>query len=159
MNLHSIITRNTNTAVWVSVTGGNGSWLGTHLWRLDEGHNIHGDTGVMSNYRSRQYWVPARYLWRPYNEAMNDMFSDGWVRPLCGKRSASRWPSAQIGGNGGCRDCQRIATEQGILCIHTYNLGDVPAIRNLALEREEWEAQGRQDHWSLSNQTPISNPE
>ena len=161
MNLHSIIARNTNTAVWVSVTGGNGAWLGNHLWKLDEGHNIYDHTGVMPTYRTRTYWVPMRYLWRAYEEAINEMFEpSGWVQPLCGKRSASRFPRARMGGDAGCRDCDRIAREQGILCASTHNIVEmVPAMMQLAQERAAWELAGRQDNWSLSNQTPTSNQE
>jgi hypothetical protein len=138
MNLHDI-TSTTKAWVWLEAIGGNGRSLGTHLWLVVEDDIppvLNEDRPVWAN----RDWTPLRYGWTPYNHFVNNIFHDGWVRPLCGLRSASRFAHANSRWTrSNCTHCQRSNRERGIMG-KTFNEAVLanPTRQRLAVERDQW---------------------
>lgn len=150
MNLHRIAINGQRALVWVSMRGGNGRHLGTHAWEVDEGEpptTFEPRPGwVTDGYR---YWLPNRYRWEPFKESIERLFLGGYVRPLCGWRSRSRWPRATMARNHGyntCADCARIANQRGTLILDSESTRThSPAYQQTREEFRRWDQAGRPD--------------
>jgi hypothetical protein len=149
MNLHNVLTSLRNVALWVRVTGSNGRSIGTHLWELEEG--VPPDLAPKPSWQERAWWRPSRFSWQPFQTSLDLLFRTGYVRPICGKRSASRFPYGQFAGtHGRCADCVRVARERGIIALTQSEAIDLsPRYAELRHEQAQWVAAGRPDQWPL----------
>lgn len=125
MNLHELKFEGAAQWLWLYIRGGNGRSIGTHLWLLEEGEPPAMEDAPDNNTINARWWQPARYSWRPFKVAMENLFGIRgthlrWIRPLCGKTSAARWPEATTAYDhyDNCRDCTRIAREHGIIGLY-----------------------------------------
>jgi hypothetical protein len=146
MNLHNVAFAITNAAIWLTVVGGNGRTIGDHLWELPEGEPPEFD-GTTQQTWNRNYWSPTRFSWRPFN--YNNLMREGYVAPLCGRRSQARRPRINLAwGNEPCQRCLALATERGIIPL-TYNQAQAQSTTLVAIttEMNEWVAAGRPNTW------------
>lgn len=148
MNLHDIRFALTNVAIWLTVTGRNGRGIGNHLWPIAEGEPPEFDISGRQPY-NQSYWLPRRFSWSPF--AYNGLLRQGFVPPLCGRRSQSTSPRIGEGWGDQCADCLSRATQGGILPL-TYTQAKRQSTIGEAIEREkaEWLAAGRPTEWPLS---------
>jgi hypothetical protein len=145
MNLHSVRHTIGSLLVWLEVTGRTGRSVGNHLWEVEEGEPP--ELVPMDMWRTRAWWTPARYQWRPF--MAEQTFANGYTPPLCGRRSAMRTRPRIVGGwSTRCPDCMRIAVDRGMM---TFNTSEVTALsdtyRELRTESQLWAAAGRPDQW------------
>ena len=127
MNLHSI--RSVLPWLWWNAVSGNGRPLGIHLWQsefLDSQNPPYRGT----------YWDDSRYndeliyfVNTPRMAEPNQpggRYNGGWVRPLCGRRSVSQYPSFQRTYNSRwqtlCEDCLREALHQGLQTLYSQDM-------------------------------------
>lgn len=150
MNLHDIKAPFKNIAIWTLIRGANGRDIGTHLYEFDEGKPE--PMIPMSVYQNRAWWTPEHFSWVPFRQSIDRMFENGYVRPLCDHRSATRWPSAHTPSfYNPCTQCGQIAREQGKIAISMEHARLIsPTYAALMTERREWEAAGRPDTWPLT---------
>jgi hypothetical protein len=136
VNLHSLHASATQW-LWVSADGANGRYIGNHAYQLDRG-----EPSPLNETRpgwAHRWWIPDRYNWQPWQNAVLTLFTNGYVRPLCGKTSRSRWPSAHLSNHTGCTECRRVAAGRGIMIKHYIEAQEAdPMYRAFAAERDAW---------------------
>lgn len=146
MNLHNARFPLNNIAVWVEARGMRQRSIGVHLWVLNEGEPP--DMVPMQSWRTRAYWQPSRFSWRPFQQAIDNLFRNGYVPPLCGKRSASRRPVAYAAGYAECNDCRAEARRRGMMTLtQQAALSQSSTYTALASESQAWAQAGRPDQW------------
>ena len=145
MRLHNVAFRLTNIALWLSITGRNGRYWGTHLWEIEEGAPPT-EPETRAAWQSVIYWSPRRFGWRPFE--FRYFMRNGFVRPLCGARSNSASPRVGAGRPGNCERCEQIARQRGIVPL-TYTEATQTSTAHAALmeEQREWLAAGRPSPW------------
>lgn len=150
MNLHNIrIPFAKRSLVWVAVRGSSGRFLGYHLWMLDRGTNTDGPEERPQWAIDYRWWTPAYFGWLPYQEAIKNLFINGWVRPICGKTSRSRNPFGDYTDRPSsyrtpCRDCERIAAGSGTI-VYT-DLASDEEVRALRTEERTWRVEYNDAH-------------
>lgn len=147
MNLHHVRFPLHNVALWLTAYGRNGRGIGEHLWPVEEGAPPEYSNAGRQTYNER-YWNPARFSWLPFN--FNRLFANGFVPPLCGRRSQSMNPRiAQAWNtNSMCERCLTLATQRGIIPL-TYDQAKAQSSIPQALQAEQaaWVAAGRPTEW------------
>ena len=150
MNLHNARFSTSRVAMWLRAYGQNGREIGTHLWVIEEG--APDDTVVETAQAwNRTYWMPRRLQWRAFD--YRNLFNNGYVQPLCGHRSASRWPRVAEGGyfnNNACANCTAEASRRGMVAMTaTQATEQSRTMQELLVERQAFIDAGRPNTWPV----------
>ena len=138
--------------MWLVAYGQNGRNIGTHLWPIDEGTPPETVVETAQTW-NRNYWMPRRLGWRAFD--YQTLFSNGYVQPLCGHRSASRWPritERNAWNHNTCTNCVAEAARRGIVIqTPTQAQEQSRTMQELMTERQEFIDAGRPNTWPVQN--------
>lgn len=166
MNLHKITSPLSRVvALWLDLYGARGR-IGRHVWTLERDFPpALAETPLLPG-RERQYFRPRRYYnWTPFERPINNLFSHGYIQPLCGYQTRARNPRAYtipyqnaVDPHAGatprldhnmCIECYHTLIERGIIAYTATDFiaSNYEIMRTLDTERNEWIQAGRPDEW------------